>query len=235
MSNNGSRVMLKRKLIYGFVKILMSLLTRTEFLETEHLPAEGGVIIATNHMSRLDSPFLLLNPVRSDIIAMFGHSYREHPFFRLVGEMAGVIWIDRTKADFTAFRQAQEELKQGGALGIALEGTRSRNAQLLEGKQGIVLLATRVDVPIVPVAVTGSEDAMEKISHGKRPVIQARFGPPFRIPALGRENRDEQMKCFTDEIMCRIAALMPDHYHGFYAGHPRIQEIRDGKLDFPCG
>jgi len=53
----------------------------------------------------------------------------------------------------------------------------------------------------------------------------AKFGELFRIPPIDREQREAQMQYWTDEIMVRIAALLPEKYHGFYAGHPRIREL----------
>ena len=82
-------------------------------------------------------PSCLSNPVRSDLTALIAKEYRDNLFFRLIILAADVIWLDRSKADFTAFRQAVDVVKQGGVIGIAPEGTRSRVGQLLEGKPGI--------------------------------------------------------------------------------------------------
>ncbi len=216
---------MKRETLQKIIHFLIRHLTRTEFLGTENIPTSGGVIVATNHMSRLDIPVLLVNPVRDDITALIADKYKRYSLFAWFSRVAGGIWLDREKADFTAFRVAADVLKSGRALGIAPEGTRSNTSQLLEGKPGAILLAVRTGVPIVPVGIAGSEDAVKKLLSLRRPKMVARFGEPFTVPPLQRENRDEQLKQATDEIMCRIAMLLPEQYWGFYANHPRLKEM----------
>jgi 1-acyl-sn-glycerol-3-phosphate acyltransferase len=60
----------------------------------------------------------------------------------------------------------------------------------------------------------------------RRPTFHLRFGPAYTLPPIGRENREEVLKQYTDEIMCRIAALLPRKYHGFYVNHPRLKEFQ---------
>lgn len=210
-----------RSLIDKFIGVM----TRTTYLQTENLPPSGGIILATNHNSRMDSALLLSNPVRHDITALVAKEYRDNLFFKLIVKAADVIWLDRSKADFSAFRQAVEVIKAGRLLGIAPEGTRSRVGQLLEGKPGIQLLTSRADVSIVPVGITGSEDMMEKILAFKKPVITVRFGKAFTLPPIPRDGRDEAMQQNTTEVMCQIAALLPEKYRGFYRDFPRVAEI----------
>ena len=217
---------MKRKYVQGFSILFFKLLTRTTFEGCEYLPPKGGVIVTTNHLSRMDIPLLGANPGRTDITAMVTDKYKDYAFFKWFAESVECIWLDRTKADFTAFAAAIKALRDGRAMGIAPEGTRSLTGQLLEGKAGTAVLASRVDVPLVPVAIMGTETAFEKMRHVQRPRIHVRFGPAYRLPPLDRNDKDGYIKNVTDEIMCRIAVLMPESYHGFYAGHPRIASLR---------
>lgn len=216
---------LERNKLQRFVGFLMRHLTRTEYFGLENLPKRGGLLVATNHISRLDIPVLFVNPVRADITALVADKYLKNPFFRWFAVKAGGIWLDRTKADFSAFSQALATLQSGRALGIAPEGTRSHDQQLLEGKSGVVLLAHRGRVPVVPVGITGTETALAKIFTFRDPHITVRIGKPIQLPAFSREHREEDLQTQTDEIMCQIAALLPPDYRGFYAGHPRLKEI----------
>jgi len=216
---------LERNKLQRFVAFLMKHLTRTEYQGLEYLPKTGGLIVATNHISRLDIPVLFVNPVRADITALVADKYLKNPFIRWFAVKAGGIWIDRTKADFTAFSQALATLQSGRALGIAPEGTRSKNGQLLQGKPGVVLLAHRGRVPVAPVGLTGTDTALAKIFTFRNARITARFGPLIHLPIFSRENREEELQRQTDEIMCQIAALLPPEQRGFYAGHPRLEEI----------
>lgn len=222
---------MKREKLQHLVRRLFHSLSILQFIHPEYVPQQGGVIVATNHLSRLDIPVLFLIPTRPDITALVTDKYKRYPFFRWFAESANGIWIDRTKADFTAFREAAELLRKGGCVGISPEGTRSDSGVLLEGKAGTALLALKADVPIVPVGIAGTENALRPMLALQKPVITARFGPPFQLPPLDRSNREETLKNYTDEIMCRIAALLPQKYHGFYRDHPRLKELLAARRD----
>ncbi len=217
--------LVKRTRLQNLMRYLIRHLTDTEFIGAENLPPTGGILVATNHISRLDIPVLFVNPVRPDITALVADKYLKYPFFRWFTIMAGGIWLDRTKADFSAFSQALTLLQQGRALGIAPEGTRSNTATLLEGKAGTVLLAHRGRVPIIPVGITGSHTALKSLLKLRKGKIVARFGKPIHLPPFSRDNREEDLKRQTDEVMCRIAALLPEEYRGFYKDHPRLKEL----------
>lgn len=216
---------MKSHRLRSIIGFLMKQLTRTEFIGVENIPPEGGVLIACNHMSRLDIPVLFITPNRPEITALVTTKYLKYPLLRWFIVTAEGIWLDRDTADFSAFRKAVEALKQGKALGIAPEGTRSQTAKLIEGKPGTALLALRTGVPIVPVAIVGTEDGMSKLLRLKRPRITAEYGKPIIPPKLDRSNREGQLQNLTVEVMCRIAAMMPQKYHGFYADHPRLKEL----------
>jgi len=216
---------MKSHRLRSIIGFLLKQLTQTEFIGVENIPPEGGVLIACNHMSRLDIPVLFITPNRPEITALVTTKYLKYLLLRWFIVTAEGIWLDRDTADFSAFRKAVEALKQGKALGIAPEGTRSQTAKLIEGKPGTALLALRTGVPIVPVAIVGTEDGMSKLLRLKRPRITAEYGKPIIPPKLDRSNREGQLQYLTDEVMCRIAAMMPQKYHGFYAEHPRLKEL----------
>ncbi|KAF0111285.1 MAG: 1-acyl-sn-glycerol-3-phosphate acyltransferase [Chloroflexi bacterium] len=204
---------------------LLRRLTVTGFKGVENIPLTGGLLIATNHISRMDIPVLFLTPNRPDMTALVTTKYLKYPLIRWFIITAQGIWLDRETADFGAFRQAVEALNKGKAVGIAPEGTRSENAQLREGKPGTVLLALRAGVPILPVALTGTEESFRKILRFQKPHITAEFGTLIPAPKLDRNNREGQLQLLTDEIMCQIAVMLPEKYHGFYANHPRLKEL----------
>lgn len=217
---------MKRETLKSIMRFLLRHLTRLEFVGVEHIPTTGPLLVATNHLSRVDIPVLFVVPVREDLTALVADKYKRYPLFRWFTNTAEGIWLDRTKADFSAFKASFELLKQGKALGISPEGTRSETGQLLEGKSGTVLLASKAGAPVVPVAITGTEDAIKKLLRFQRPKITARFGPALTIPPLDRDRRDEQMLAYTTEIMCRLAALLPESYRGYYRDYPRVMELR---------
>jgi 1-acyl-sn-glycerol-3-phosphate acyltransferase len=122
-------------------------------------------------------------------------------------------------------RVALDVLRQGVALGISPEGTRSESGELLEGKAGTILIADRAKVPIVPVGLSGTDKVQPSILRLRRQRVMARYGPAFTVPPIERDRREEQLKEYTDEMMLRIAALLPPELRGFYKDHPRLEEF----------
>lgn len=212
-------------------------MTTTEYIGEENVPKQGSFILAANHMSQADVPLLFAMPIRDDVIALAADKYKKSPLFRYLIETSESIWIDRDKADFAALRAAVICLNGGGALGIAPEGTRSSTNQLLEGKPGAALIAEKARVPIIPVGLAGTETAFKQLLKLRRPHITIRYGEAFRLPPMPREKRDEWLRDSTTEIMCRLAAVLPPQYHGFYADHPRLKELlaEQGDTSAPSG
>jgi 1-acyl-sn-glycerol-3-phosphate acyltransferase len=114
---------------------------------------------------------------------------------------------------------------------MAPEGTRSPTGALIEARPGASYLAARSGAPIVPVAVTGTEDknVVAHLKRLRRVKVITRIGEPFTLPPLGRGDREVELKKDTDEIMCRIAAMLPLEYRGVYADHPRTLELLNEK------
>jgi len=118
-------------------------------------------------------------------------------------------------------------MQENNILVIAPEGTRSRTGSLIEAKPGASYLATKLNRPIVPVGITGTEDQalLSNLKKLRRSHIIVTAGPVFTLPALPRKNRDEALKQYTDDIMCHIAALLPEKYRGVYANHPKLKAL----------
>jgi 1-acyl-sn-glycerol-3-phosphate acyltransferase len=225
LSSHLPEVFLKRETLQKIMYYLFDHITKTRFIGLENVPEDGRLIVVTNHMSRIDIPVLFVNPVRPEITALVADKYVNFPGLNWIIKTAGAVYLDRDRADFSAFREAQTMIKNGIAMGIAPEGTRSRTGQLLEGKPGTILLALRTGAKIVPVGLSGTDTAFRRLFTFRKPKITVRFGPPFEINDLPRENREAAMKEITDDILCRIAVLLPPRYWGFYRDHPRLKEL----------
>jgi 1-acyl-sn-glycerol-3-phosphate acyltransferase len=126
-----------------------------------------------------------------------------------------------------AMRKMIALMQEGKCLVIAPEGTRSRTGSLNEGKPGVAFLAARSGFPVVPVAITGTEDkvVLANVKRFKRSTITLTGGKQFIIPPLPKSNRDEALQNYTDEIMCQMAVILPERYRGVYAEHPRMKEL----------
>jgi 1-acyl-sn-glycerol-3-phosphate acyltransferase len=204
----------------------MKLITDIEVNGLEKLP-EGNVIVAANHLGRLDTAALLCILDREDIIMPVAEKYRDHPLYGAIGRAANAVWLNRFEADYSAFRQILERMKQGGLLVIAPEGTRSKTEALQEAKMGVAFLASKSGFPVLPVAVTGTEDRviLENLKRFRRSKITATTAELMYIDIPKGKGREEAMRQVTDEIMCQIAARLPKKYHGVYADHPRLNEL----------
>ena len=218
---------MKKAPLLSIVRSLVKILTKFEIIDGKNLPKEGGALVTSNHLSRLDTPFLLTITDRNDLVAIVAKKYRSKPFFKWILEKIGtMVWMDRENTDFSAIRDALDYLRLGALVGIAPEGTRSQETKgLLEGKQGAAVLAARANVPIVPVGIIGSEKVNSAWARLRRPPITIRVGKPYILPPMDRDNRQAWLTQYTDEIMCRIAVLLPEQYRGFYADHPRLMEL----------
>lgn len=204
----------------------MKLITDIEVHGIEKLP-EGNVIVAANHLGRLDTAALLCILDREDIIMPVAEKYKNHPLYGAIGRAANAVWLNRFEADYSAFRQILDRMKQGGLLVIAPEGTRSKTEALQEAKMGVAFLASKSGYPVMPVAVTGTEDRLivENLKHFRRSKITATAAELMYIDIPKGRGREEAMRQATDEIMCQIAARLPEKYHGVYADHPRLKEL----------
>jgi 1-acyl-sn-glycerol-3-phosphate acyltransferase len=217
--------MLLRRFLKIAFGILFALLARVEVIGEENIPKEGGGIVAPNHLGVIDAPLVFLVVKRNDITALVAKKHQKNPLFKWVVNAADGIWLNREEADTAAVRAARSHMQSGKLLGIAPEGTRSKTGALIPGKTGVAYLADKAGVPIIPSAITGTHNGIRKVFMLKRPKIVIRFGKPFMLSPVDRSNRDASLKRNTDEIMCRIAAMLPPSYRGVYADHPRLKEL----------
>lgn len=219
---------MKRTIIRVVLSFLFHLLTRIEVRGLENIPASGGCILCTNHLSSLDAAFAFIYLKRDDATGLAGDTHQQNPLFNWLLTAVNVIWINREELDMRALRTATEYLKDGHILGIAPEGTRSRTHAMIQAKTGIAYLADKACVPIVPMAVTGTDKAVAQLKRLRRQRITLTVGKPIFLRPVDRKNRDRDLQRNTDEIMCQIAAMLPEHYRGVYADHPRLKEILSG-------
>lgn len=217
---------MKYTTLRSIVRFVMKFIVVIEVNGREKLP-DGNVIIAANHLGRLEPAVLICILDREDIIMPVAEKYKNHPLFGPIGRAANAVWLNRFEADYSALRKILDRMKQGGMLVIAPEGTRSKTEALQEGKMGVAFLAGKSGYPVLPVAVTGTEDrrVVENLKRFRRSRITVTAGELIEIRLPPGKGREQAMRQATDEIMCRIAALLPEKYRGVYASHPRLKEL----------
>jgi 1-acyl-sn-glycerol-3-phosphate acyltransferase len=214
--------------IFRFIlRLILNLIAQIEMIGFDNLPTSQGFVIAANHIGRLDAALAYYVLDRPDIIMVVAEKYEKYAFFRWLVRITNGMFIDRYNADIKAIRETLRRLQQGQILTITPEGTRSKSGNLIQAKPGGIYLAWKAGVPILPVALTGTEDAIvkDRLKHFKRLNIKAVAGKAFILPPIDGKDRDAAMQEYTDEVMYRIAALLPLERRGFYADDPRPKEM----------
>jgi 1-acyl-sn-glycerol-3-phosphate acyltransferase len=195
---------------------------------SENIPTLGGFVFASNHLSVLDVP-LAFSLLKGNRLATFaGDSWRKNPLTRGVLELVNVIWVRRGETSPSAIKTSIRVLRDGYILGVAPEGTRSQETHaLIKGKTGAAYLGAMAGVPILPVAFTNTQNLWSSIKRLRRIEIRIAIGKPFILngPSNGSRLDADKLDSYTDEIMCRIAALLPEDYRGEYANHPRLKDL----------
>ncbi len=209
------------------IRLLYRLIARIEVEGLENVPVSGGLVAVTNHIGRLDPGLAYCLLDRDDIIMLVAEKYREVAITRWLAQAVDGIWVDRFNADMNAVRTCLRRLKRGGVMVIAPEGTRSPSGALIQARSGAGYLAAKSGAPIVPTAIMGTEDPIVKarLKSLRRVHIRVYFGQPFKLPPLPIEGREKALQAYDDEIMCRIAALLPPERRGVYAEHPRLRQL----------
>jgi 1-acyl-sn-glycerol-3-phosphate acyltransferase len=205
------------------IGLMVAVLWRQEVIGAHNFPASGAYLVATNHLSVYDAPVVLIN-VPARVRMFWADKWRSTPILGKFIEGIGVIWVNRGTADLEAIKAALRLLKSGGHLGVAPEGMRSLTGCLIEGKPGLAYMADRARVPIVPMAIWGTEKVAANWKRLRRPEVKCVIGEPFLLPSDGRA-KGTRLDELTDLIMCRIAAMLPAEYRGVYADHPLLHEI----------
>jgi 1-acyl-sn-glycerol-3-phosphate acyltransferase len=202
----------------------LSVLARQRVIGLEHIP-NHPYIIASNHPGFLDGAFVYGQIGGPHITGWAAEKYKSHLIFGTVLRAGGAIFIERGEVDRAAIDAAVEWLEQGGSFGLSPEGTRSRGGGLKRAKTGVAFLADRARVPVVPAAITGTEAVGRSLARLRRPLLTITFGEPFRLSPVSSDNRAADLRANADEIMCRIAAMLPPAYRGEYADHPRTRQL----------
>ncbi len=220
------RMRLNHRTLRKLLLLIFKWLSQVETCGFENIPPSGGVLIPVNHISVVDGPLVYAIMPREDCTALAAKKYQRNFFSRWLLDSARVIWLNRENPDPRTLRHAIQQLNSGWVLGIAPEGTRSKSGTLIRAKPGAAYLASKSKALMLPMAVMGTESAFKELFRLRRPRLRVVVGEPFELPPVDRKDRDASLQRNADEIMCRIAALMPPEYHGVYAGHPRLKALQ---------
>ncbi|HJR79744.1 MAG TPA: lysophospholipid acyltransferase family protein [Anaerolineales bacterium] len=219
-----------RQMFRTFARVLTKLLTFLTMRPTvkglENFPKQGPAIVVINHLGDADA-VLMMATLPLAIEAMGKIELNDHWFVGPVFRAYGIIWVHRGRPDRRALRAALEGLAQGRMVALAPEGRQSLIGGLEDGNEGAAFLALKSGAPIVPIALTGTENQtvyghMKKL---KRTPVTLSIGKPFVLfPPEKRttggaemvpRNR-ESLQEGTRRIMESLASLLPEAYRGKY-------------------
>ena len=198
-------------MLYSLLKpvavALMRLLFRVEGRGTEHVPAEGPLLIVANHSSVLDPPLVGGMCPRQLTFLAKAELFRIPGFGGLIHRL-GARPLRREGADPSALRTARRVLAEGKALLVFPEGTRGEEGRLREAKPGAALLAVQSGATVVPVYVSGSGRAWPRGRRLPRPAkVVVTFGAPLRFQQATGADRKAQYETASRQMMAAIAEL----------------------------
>ena len=189
----------------------------------DRLPVDGPAILCPNHVSFLDSAFLMLQVPRN--ISFVGKAeYMDSWKTKFLFPAMGMIPIDRAGGDKSqaALDTAERVLRRGELFGIFPEGTRSRDGDLYKGRTGAARLAMKVGCPIFPVGVVGTREIQPP--DAKFPKLRRectiKIGRPINVARYASRGEDQHLvlRQITDELMFEIRELTGQVYRNVYAG-----------------
>lgn len=224
---------------YRLIRVAMHitrtiLLTRLTVVGRENIPADGPYIVTLNHTSVADTPLLLLGFPLVAWRFFAGEKWRSHPIYGPIMAWLGAIYINREEVDRQGLRDALAAIEQGVVFGLAPEGSRSKNGQMREAKVGAAYLASRANVPILPVSFENNDVLFANFKQLRHTNVTLTVGHPYTLPEIGRRAKGADLAAYTHLIMVKIAALLPPRYHGIYADSPALTALLAGEDPWPA-
>ncbi|MCF7858157.1 MAG: 1-acyl-sn-glycerol-3-phosphate acyltransferase [Candidatus Cloacimonetes bacterium] len=214
------------------IKLILKIICKVDSTELKKIPDKGPYIIAINHTNFLEVPifYTFLQPRK--VIGIAKRETWDNKFSRWLANSWDAIPLDREGATVEAFRKAYKALLNSYFLVIAPEGTRNKTGRLREAKSGIISIAIKANVPVIPVAHYGGEKLAANLKRIKRTQFTIKVGQPIILNTLERVDQAKR-KYFVDQLMYRIAELLPKKYRGAYAeiGSISKKDINDWRID----
>ena len=180
----------------------------------ENVPEEGAYIIITNHLSGLD-PFLIGIPIDRTIYCLAKVELYQNAALTWILNSLGYIPLDRSKTDISAMRVVLRLLRNGQAVGISPEGTRSETGEIQPFTDGATKLALHARVPILPVSVYGTRELMPPGTYGFRPgKVYIKIGELFELSdAYGKPMTPELLAENTTILQKKVSELFEQIRH----------------------
>lgn len=209
-----------RPLLKVLIRPVFRLLSDVQVQGVENVPQEGAYIVAANHISIYDPPFILA--FWPHILETIGAEDVFHrPGQGQLLRLYGTIPVNRNGYDHELLERMIDLLQQGRRVMIAPEGRRSHRVAMQQARPGIAYLAEKSAAPVIPVGVVGTTpDLWDRMRRGERPRLELRIGRPIHLPPIEAKGEARRLarQENADLVMRYIAGLLPQEYHGYYAG-----------------
>ena len=198
-------------------RVGMTLFARVHREGRENVPRHGPLIVVSNHMGNSDIP-LVTSTVGRYVFFMAKSDLFRGPVGNHVLRGLGAFPIKRDGNDRDALLWAMKQLDRDRCVGLFPEGGRSLEGQMRKASPGVAYLALKSQAPILPVACWGSEKirplwrTLAAFCH-----MHVRVGQPFTLPTVEGNVSRAILEHFTDNIMGRIAIMLPQQYRGYYS------------------
>lgn len=207
-----------RYFVHGLLRTVLPILARCDIRGRENIPPAGPLIIAFNHLNHADV-FLMIAAMPYPVEPIALVDLLSVPVTSQALRAYGVIPVHRDRVDRQVIQRALEVLRNGGVIMLAPEARRSVTGALERARTGAAYLAMRSGALILPVAITGTDRIINDLKHRHRPHLTATFEAPFTLSHYGGNDhiRRQQRRKAVDEIMVRIARMLPPEYRGEYS------------------
>ena len=207
---------MRKWLINSIIKIITHILLKVDTSVLDKFPQEGPLLATANHVNFLDAPVVISHLYPRPTTGLVKKETWEDPLLGFLFDTWDCIPIERGVADFSAFKQARQALKDRKIVAVSPEGTRTEDGKLIRAKAGVGILATQCDCPILPIAHFGLEKFNNHFKRLRRTKMTIRVGEPYKIDLGDQPRNKETMQEVADAIMLEIAELLPEEYRGYY-------------------
>jgi 1-acyl-sn-glycerol-3-phosphate acyltransferase len=201
-----------RRIIVWILRKLLPMVIKVNVSGMENIPKTGAAILAFNHLTTYDV-FPVQMEIQRPLFFMAKSELHKNPIMDVLLRNLGAFPVHRGEKDHWAINHAEKVIEHEQLLAMFPEGTRSRGKGLRAGKTGVARLSVKMDCPIIPVAIEGTERMYKNLPH--RSVITMNIGEAI----TGREG--ESILGLTDRLMFKIAEMLPLNLRGVYANKPQ--------------
>jgi len=204
------------KLVGLLVKVGTGFLCRIHAPDLDNVPMRGPLIAYSNHTGQIEVAVLFGHLQPRPITGWAKMEAWDNAFLNWLFNLWGLIPVRRGEGDTTALRSAIQALEKGYIFGIAPEGTRNITGRLKRAHPGAVILALHSGAPLLPVAHWGGEKFLKNLARLKRTDFYIRVGEPICLHVDEIRMTREVRQKIVDEMMFRLAELLPQEYRGEY-------------------